>query len=77
MTEGSLNEREMTVLKVFTVSLFAIIAGVGVASAHGGGAWTMPGVSYTDLPPYRPQLLFCHTKHWCAHTRRQSWTHGH
>jgi hypothetical protein len=64
-------------LKVFTVSLFAIIAGVGVASAHGSSpAETMPGVSYTDLPPYHPRPPFCHTKRWCTHPRHQSWSHG-
>jgi hypothetical protein len=64
-------------LKAFVVSLFAIIGGVGVANAHGGGAWTMPSVGYTDLPPYHPQPPFCYTKRWCTHPRHQSWSHGH
>jgi hypothetical protein len=70
-------KEEIIMVKIFAVSLFAIIASVGAASAHGGGAWTMPGVGYTDLPPYHPQPLFCHPAHWCAHIRHQSWTHGH
>jgi hypothetical protein len=64
-------------LKSFVISLLAMVACAGAASAHGGGAEIMPLVSYTDLPPYHPQPLFCQTRRSCAHLRHQSWGHGH
>src|SRR5580700_1239075 len=60
-------KEEITMLKIFAVSLLAVVACASAASARGGGADTMPGFSYTDLPPYHPQPLFCQTKRWCAH----------
>ncbi len=64
-------ERSMskTFFKMFTVVLLTASAHAGVASAHGGGpAETMPGISYPDLPRYRPALL-CRSKQPCRHTR--------
>jgi len=58
-----------TTLKVFTAALLTASAHVGAASAHGGGlAETMSGISFTDLPSYRPALL-CRSKQPCRHTR--------
>ena len=34
-------------LKIFAVSLFAMVACVGAAHARGGGAGTMPSFGYT------------------------------
>jgi hypothetical protein len=57
-------------LKIFAVSLFAMVACAGAANARGGGgAETMPSFGYTDLPPYHP-LLACRTKRSCAYPRR-------
>jgi hypothetical protein len=57
-------------VKIFAVSLFALLVGVGAANARGGGgAETMPSFGYTDLPPYHP-MPACRTKRSCAYPWR-------
>ena len=56
-------------LKIFAVSLLALLVGVGAADARGGGAETMPSFGYADLPPYHP-VPACRTKRSCAYPWR-------
>ena len=57
-------------MKIFAVSLFAMFACAGAASAGGGGAAEpMPGTNYTDMPPYHP-MTACRTKRSCAYPGR-------
>ena len=60
-----------TLFKMFTVVLLAASVHAGVASAHGGGpAETMPGISFPDLPSYRPEpRCFASSKSRARHTR--------
>ena len=41
-------------MKIFAIVLFSTSVYAGAASARGGGAETMPGTNFTDLPPYHP-----------------------
>jgi hypothetical protein len=59
-------------LKIFIVSLFAMVVYAGAAQAAGGGgggAEPMPGISYTDLPPYHP-MPTCRAKRSCVYLWR-------
>ncbi len=45
-------------LKIFSAVLFVTATYGTAASAHGGGgAESMPGTNYTDMPAYRPHLV--------------------
>jgi hypothetical protein len=44
-------------LKIFAAALLATSIFAGPAHAHGGGAETMPGTNFTDLPSYHPKPL--------------------
>ena len=45
-------------LKIFCVVLLVTATYCTTASAHGGGgAESMPGTNYTDMPAYRPHLV--------------------
>ena len=62
-------KEEITMMKIFAVTLFAMFAFANAANA-GGGAEPMPLTNYTDMPPYHP-MPTCRTKRWCVH----SWRH--
>jgi hypothetical protein len=60
-------------LKTFIAALLVMCAAVNVSNARGGGADTMPMVSYTDLPPYHPALPLKCVKSLCrVHARQDS-----
>jgi hypothetical protein len=56
-------------LKIFAISLLAMIVWAAVADARGGGAGSVPSFGYTDLPPYHP-IPACRTKRSCAYPWR-------
>lgn len=57
-------------LKTVVAVLLTASVHVGAANAHGGGpAETMPAISFTEMPAYRPALI-CRLRHTCRHARR-------
>jgi hypothetical protein len=55
-------------MKIFAIVLLSTSVYAGAASARGGGAETMPGTNYTDLPPYHP-MPACRAKRSCVYPR--------
>jgi hypothetical protein len=52
----SCEAKEQEMLKILAAVLFATSIYAGPAGAHGGGgAETMPGTNFTDMPSYRPR----------------------
>jgi len=58
-------------LKISIAALLLTGALVNVSYARGGGADTMPMVSYTDLPPYHPVVPLKCMKTLCRLRARQ------
>ena len=57
---GHQTDHEETLLKIFTTVLLATAIYAGPTTAHGGGgAETIPGTNYTDMPSYHPQPVDC------------------
>jgi hypothetical protein len=54
-------------MKIFAIVLLSTSVYAGAASAR-GGAETMPGTNYTDLPPYHP-MPACRAKRSCVYSR--------
>jgi hypothetical protein len=78
---ASSDNEESKMLKLCTAVLLASLCCIGAASAHsggGGGAEPMPGISFTDMPPYLPQRI---APAWLLKARHARWqqgfTHGH
>jgi hypothetical protein len=60
-------------LKILFTVLLLTCALVSMSYARGGGADTIPMVSYTDLPPYHPTVPFKCMKSSCRfHSRLNS-----
>jgi hypothetical protein len=54
-------------LMIFAAVLLTGSLHIGRAEARGGGpAETMPTISFTDLPPYRPKLS-CQSRRGCGY----------
>jgi hypothetical protein len=55
-------------LKTFAAVLLATSIYSGFAAARGGGAETIPGTDYTDMPDYRPRPA--KPRVWIKHVRK-------
>jgi hypothetical protein len=65
-------------LRISAAILLVICAYSGAANAHaggGGGYEPMPGISYTDMPPYHPMPI-CWVKRSCAYLRGHRRVYG-
>jgi len=62
-------------VKSFAIILLATFVSAGAALARGGGAESMPGTNFTDMPPYHPVPL-CRSKRSCLHPRYHPQNHA-